>query len=646
MLQPSEEIKQKIDIVDLIREYVPIKPAGLNFRGACPFHREKTPSFMVSPEKQIWHCFGCGKGGDIFSFIMEIENVEFAEALRILAPKAGVVLRKQDPKLTSQKNRVSDIMELARRFYHKNLLENREAASAREYLKKRGIDDEIIEEWQIGYSPDSWDITINLLRKNGFRDEEIFAAGLSVKGNNRPGYYDRFRGRIMFPINETNGQTVGFSARVSPEKENSETMGKYINSPQTVIYDKSKILYGLDKAKPAIKKEDAVIIVEGQMDVITSHQFGYKNTVASSGTALTSDQVELLIKRYTKNFIFALDADSAGQTAVDRGVDTAKRIDYHEIDGEDSRGKKLKFIDPLLSNSINIKIIEIPAGKDPDESIRKNPGGWSEAIAKAKPIMEYYFDKETGGKDLEKVENKREVTRVLLGKIAKLADKIEQDFWLKKLAEKIDVAENILRETLYAHLKKTKKEIYSGQDKEIKAETKKNSREERISELTIALMLKFPALIEYGVNHCQIYYLVGDNNQLLYKNLLFYYNNIKDNNDLLDLEKGSFFDYFNFRGWLSEETGSDKNDLIMLPELLDKLSILGDSEFFELSIEQAKGEIIKYILNLKKNYLVCRMGELEKLIANYEKEKDTDMVKELLTEFKSLSDEIRDVNSN
>jgi DNA primase len=643
MLQPSDEIKQKIDIVDLIREYIPIKPAGLNFRGTCPFHREKTPSFMVSPEKQIWHCFGCGKGGDVFSFVMEIENVEFAEALRILAPKAGVVLKRQDPKASSQRDRLLDILELSRRYFHRVLLTENEAQPARVYLEKRGLDKDTIEEWQIGYSLNSWDSVLNFLRKNGFNDNEIFLAGMSIKGTSRPGFYDRFRGRIMFPINEINGNTVGFSARVSPDREAEEVMGKYINSPQTIIYDKSKILFGLDKAKHEIKKKDAVIIVEGQMDAITAHQFGYKNTVASSGTALSTDQVNLISKRYTKNLIFALDSDIAGQLAVDRGADTASRENYAEIVAEDSKGRTTKYIDPLLANNINIKIIAIPEGKDPDECIRKNFKEWQIAAENPIPIMQYHFEKILAGKDVDNVENKRQIAREFLGKIMRLADKIEADYWLKRLSEKIGISENILRETMQLNIKNDKNQ--SGKIVNNKRENEINlSREERLSELLLSLMIKYDSLLEFSITHFQPYYFIGQNIQILYKNLLFYYNNNNiSENFLYDVNGNKQFDFSNFRSWLDEE-GNKNNDITSNQiELLDKLALLGDSEFYDFEPEQAKIEAIKHISVLKKFYLLSRMNELEKLIDRYEKEKNSQAVEQLMGEFKILSDELNGV---
>src|SRR3989339_101343 len=296
-MQPSEEIKSRLDIVDVIRDYIQLQQAGSNFRAKCPFHSEKTPSFMVSPEKQIWHCFGCGKGGDVLEFVKEIEGINFAETLRLLAPKAGVELKKQNFQEISKRNRLLDILEMCSKYYNRFLTESKTAENARKYLTERGVDNKVIVEWGIGYSPEGWDNVYSPLRKKGFHDNEIFEAGMSLKRSGSSGYYDRFRGRIMFPINDVNGNIVAFTARVSPEKEAREKMGKYINSPQTDVYNKSKILFGLDKAKLEIKNQGYAIIVEGQMDAITAHKYGFKNVVASSGTALTDEQI-VLLKRF------------------------------------------------------------------------------------------------------------------------------------------------------------------------------------------------------------------------------------------------------------------------------------------------------------------------------------------------------------
>ncbi|PLX27327.1 DNA primase [Candidatus Parcubacteria bacterium] len=344
-MQPSEEIKQKIDIVDFLREYIQLTPAGMNFRARCPFHNEKTQSFMVSPDKQIWHCFGCGKGGDIFKFLMEMEGIDFVEALRVLAPKAGVQLRRQNPKVASERARLLDIMDISRRYFHKVLMESSSAKQAREYLTKRGLTESDLMEWQIGYSLDSWDGLLKVLKKQGYNETEIEKTGMIISNQQRRSYYDRFRARIMFPINDINGNVVAFSARVSPEKEATEQMGKYINSPQTVLYNKSNILFALDKAKREIKLKDQAIIVEGQMDAVSAHVNGYKNVIASSGTALTIDQLTIL-KRYSNNIALAFDTDEAGHMAADRGIREAMKLD------------------------MNIKVILVPEGKDPDDCIR------------------------------------------------------------------------------------------------------------------------------------------------------------------------------------------------------------------------------------------------------------------------------------
>jgi len=639
MLQPSEEIKSKLDIVEVIREYIPLKPAGINFRALCPFHREKTPSFMVSPEKQIFHCFGCGKGGDIFSFVMEMEGVSFVEALRILAQKAGVRLKRQDPKLASQRNRLLDILELATNYYHKALLESDQAESVRKYLTERELSEETISEWRIGYSLDSWDDVINLLKKKGFSENEIFLAGMSIKKEGTGRFYNRFRDRIMFPLTDINGAVAAFSARVNPASakasagkpgnENEFKLGKYINSPVTMVYDKSRILYGLDKARMAIKTSDLAVITEGQMDVITAHQHGYKNVIASSGTALTSEQVKL-IKRYTNNIALAFDMDQAGQVAVDRGIREAMQAE------------------------MNIKVVIMPAGKDPDECIRESSEEWETAVKNAPPMMEYYFSKIFADFNLEKVEDRREAAKKILLIISNLGNNIEQDFWLKKLSEKIDVAENLLRETLNKDIKSRQLRPRASGSASEAEETKgvkqiRQSREEMLSEILLAIILKFGELVNYIIDNITIDHLAGADNKLFYKNLIIYYNNISDSQAGQGRVK---IDYNEFKSWLENEfiitedskTHQETNSIgDSQLKLLDKLVLLGDKDFYDLDNEQAKNEVIKIIIILKKYYLMSRMKEIEKLIAQSEKEGDEGKVKELMEELKTLGDEMREV---
>lgn len=630
-MSQSEEIKSKLDIVDIIREYIPLKPAGINFRALCPFHREKTPSFMVSPDKQIWHCFGCSRGGDIFSFVMEIEGVNFVESLRTLASKAGVTLKRQDPKLTSKRNRLLDIMEIAANYYHKVLFDNKQAGKIREYLTKRSLTEETIEEWQIGYSPDSWDDLINLLKGKGFSENEVFLAGLSSKKEGSSRFYNRFRDRIMFPIFDTNGAIVAFSARVNPayaeasagkpENENGFKMGKYINSPATMIYDKSRVLFGLDKAKMNIRNNDLAIIVEGQMDVITAQQNGFKNVVAISGTALTVEQIGLL-KRYTNNITLAFDADVAGQIAADRGIREAMRAE------------------------MNIKVIVMPGYKDPDEYIRDNPDEWRKAVQSAKSIMQYYFDRIFPSLNLDKVEDKRQATKEILPILAKLGDKIEQDFWLRKLSEKIDVEENLLREILYDKYAKERQTRQGTSNAPEISSRPRRSREEMLSELLLALIIKFPNLIGYAINHIQVDQIISLDNKLIYKSLIIYYNNVIDSlASQSEIITDREINYKEFRHWLASQNlpSEGTNDNVQLA-LLDKLVLLADRDFYDMDIEQAKGEVSKVIITLKKYYLIHRMKEVEKIIAQSEKEGDEEKVHELMGELKMLSDEIREID--
>ncbi|MBI2459355.1 MAG: DNA primase, partial [Parcubacteria group bacterium] len=528
-MNQSDEIKAKLDIVDVIREYIQLKAAGLNFRANCPFHREKTPSFMVSPEKQIWHCFGCGKGGDAFSFVMEIEGLSFVEALRLLAKKAGVVLKKVNPALTSKRNALLDILELSAKYYHKVLTGSPAARAARQYLRERDLTDDTIEKWQIGYSPDTWDSLANFLISRGFAENEIFLAGLTVKKEKTSGFYDRFRGRIMFPLHDINGSVAGFTARVMPEKEAKEKMGKYINTPATMVYDKSKILFGLDKAKMAIKAEDAAVLVEGQMDAIMAEQNGFNNVIASSGTALTAEQVNL-IKRYSNNLFLSFDMDKAGDLAAERGIAQAMQAE------------------------MNIKVIEINGAKDPDQCIKANPDNWRQAVASAKPMMQYYFNKTFARLDLKDYEGQNQAEKILLPLIAKFGSKTEQDYWLKKLSQAIDAQENSLRERLNEIVKKQNQVNSSAKflneaPKELSR--LKPGREQMLSELLLALALRFPAHLEYIINHIGPDDLAGQANRLLYKNLIIYYNKLID---LWTRQGGNFelaINYLNLKEWLS-----------------------------------------------------------------------------------------------
>jgi len=301
---PIEEIKSKLDIAEVIGSYIKLTKAGINYKALCPFHGEKTPSLFVSPSRQIWHCFGCSEGHSIFDFVMKIEGIEFGDALRILAQKAGVELKPLKPELRTKRQRFYEICELAVKFYQKQLEKSLKGKEAKKYLLKRGINEESIEKWRLGWAPEAWQGLSDFLSSQGYSKQEIEKTGLAIKSE-KGSYFDRFRSRIMFPVFDLNSQVIGFGGRVlKKEKE----VSKYMNTPNSLLYDKSRILYGLDRSKVGIRKNDSCMLVEGYIDVILAHQANMENVVATSGTALTPFHLTIL-KRYSKNLSLAFDMD-------------------------------------------------------------------------------------------------------------------------------------------------------------------------------------------------------------------------------------------------------------------------------------------------------------------------------------------------
>lgn len=621
-MDQKDEIKQKIDIVDLIRDYIQVMPAGSNFRAKCPFHREKTPSFMISPDKQIYHCFGCGKGGDVFEFVKEMEGVDFVGAMKILAPKAGVVLKKFDPQKASEKERSLEIMEMCRRYYHRVLLESGEASSALAYLGGRGLEKSSLGEWQIGFSPGAaWDTVYRALRQKGFTDKEVLSSGMCIRHEQRGTFFDRFRGRIMFPINDVNGQTIAFTARVSPDKEETEQMGKYINSPQTFLYDKGKVLFALDKARLEIKAQDRAIIVEGQMDAITAHENGFGNVVASSGTALTRDQVAL-VKRYSKNICIAFDADDAGIQAAERGIREA------------------------VIAGLNITIAEISEGKDPDECIRKDPGLFRKSLDGALPVMEYFFKKALGGLDPRDVNSLNRAQSLVLPVISIIPNRIEQDFWIGRLAESLGASKQVIIDELKKVKARPAPNAPVAVPRKEPAPEESASRlspDENLGCLALALVLKFGELIEYAVQNLQIEQLSGEKNTAIYKSLINYYNNYISNSadGLREFTPGHFSE------WLKKEDDNIINEKeINQSDYVDRLVLLADKEYLNLDYTGAKNELIRLILELKKRYVKARMKEVEVMIKEAEEEKDDILADEMMAEYRSFAEELFDLQNN
>jgi DNA primase len=418
-----EEIKNRLNVLDIVGSYVKLTKTGVNYRGICPFHAEKGPSFFVSPARQMFHCFGCGAGGDIFEFVKKIEGIEFGDALRILANKAGIELRRENPQLRSERQRLYEICDLACSFFEKQLHSGVAwGKEAKDYLLKRGITEASIKKWRLGYSPDTWQGLSDFLVGRGYTREEIVKAGLAVtsdKGNNP---YDRFRGRIIFPIFDTNSQVIGFGARIFKDADKKET-AKYINTPQTMLYDKSNVLYGINNAKLSIRKNNQAVLTEGYTDAIMAQQAGFENTVAVSGTALTGRHLGLL-KRYSDNLLLSFDMDAAGDNATKRGINLAE------------------------SQGFNIKVIKSYAEKDPADIIKDDPKTWEEAVTNARPIMDYYFDSSFAKYDKTNPDGKKQIGKIILPAIKRLQNKIEQSHWVQKLAGMLQVSETSVLEEL------------------------------------------------------------------------------------------------------------------------------------------------------------------------------------------------------
>ncbi len=459
------DVKQKLDIVELVSEYVTLQKAGRNFKALCPFHSEKHASFFVFPEQQSWHCFGaCGTGGDIFSFVMKKEGVDFGQALRLLAERGGIILspREVSSKLEDEKKeKLFQINEAAAQYYHHLLLNTKAGEGARSYLARRKVAPEIIKDFRLGFSPDTWETLKNYLLDKAYTEKELAEVGLIIEKEEGVSY-DRFRNRLMFPICDIQGRVTGFGARVLDN-----SLPKYINSPQTAIYDKSSILYGVDKAKAAIRKKNLAIIVEGYMDVLTAHQHGWQNVVGSMGTSLTENQVGG-IKRLTKNITLALDADLAGEEATLRGEAI------------------------LAYSNAEANVILLPPGKDPDEVIREGPALWEKLVEQAIPILDFAFQSVIRKIDVNKAKDKSLAVQKLLPTIYKIKDPQQKFHYVEKLARALKIKTADL-EVALQKLKTAKKRLQSSEETE-QSRLARQLVSSPVEERCLALLLRYPEL--------------------------------------------------------------------------------------------------------------------------------------------------------
>jgi DNA primase len=426
-MSDADLIKEKIDIVELVGNYVELKKAGRNFKGLCPFHSEKSPSFFVSPDRQTWHCFGaCDEGGDAIAFYMKTEQVTFPEALKELAKKTGVKLENnfEHDKSWQEKNRLYEINHLASEYYHYLLTKHAIGKVAREYLASRAIDEKIMETFMLGYAPFGWRNLLPFLTKKGYTKEEIEKAGLIIQGSS--GWYDRFRKRLIFTLTDHRGHIVGFSGRVL-DKTTKEA--KYINSPETPLYHKSRLLYGLNITHEEIRKQDAVIICEGEFDMLSSFKNSISNIVAIKGTALTLEQLTIL-KRYTGTIFFALDMDVAGDRASHRSIELAEEMDF------------------------NIKVVTLTNGKDLDEALQNNVLEVKKAISSAQPVYDYILTSALKQFGSNEAVSKKNVASQVIPFYAKISNKIVQEHFIKRLAQELGVSEEAVIEQVRAEEKK------------------------------------------------------------------------------------------------------------------------------------------------------------------------------------------------
>ncbi len=585
MNSPVQKIKESLSIEEVVSSYIKLEPAGSNLKAKCPFHNEKTPSFFVSPARGSFYCFGCSASGDIFTFVEEFEGLDFKGALKLLALRAGVALEHYNQEEESEKEKLYRAMEEATKFFENNLKENKEVL---DYLKNRGLTEKSISDFRIGYISPDWRQLYSHLQKKGFTDTEMEKAGLIKK--TEKGYYDRFRGRVMFPIADSSGRIIAFSGRLFVDDGKS---AKYLNSPDTVIFNKFAVLYGLDKAKESIRKNNFSILVEGQMDLVLSHQAGYKNTVATSGTALSDATVSKenlvsnlgLIRRLSPNIVLAFDADNAGFNASNR----AGRI--------------------ALSLGMDVKVATIPDGLDPADLISGSgqnlgPDAWREVIKNSKHIIEFLLDKilKNSGTDARKVG--REVKDKLLPYIDALSSSIEKMHFIKKISDASSIPEGALQDDLKKveqELKYEKKEIEEAQES-----VSKMYRKDYILRKLLGIILWQKSLKKpQEENNTNVDIMLKEIAEIL---------NIKEDEVL-------------------EKTKEDKTDLIF------------EAEVFYTEDMNLEKDIRELLNNLHEESLKEELSKSMRELREFEEKKDKDKINRVLKEISEINNKIQDIKN-
>ncbi|MCX6732211.1 MAG: DNA primase [Candidatus Roizmanbacteria bacterium] len=572
-----EKLKERIDLVELIGSYVQLKKAGRNFKGICPFHQEKTPSFVVSPDRQLWRCFGsCGIGGDAIAFYMKYENLSFLEALTDLATRYGIVIEKMpvEDKIVHYKERLIKVNQVATDFYHYILTKSSIGKPALDYLKNRSISDKIIETFQLGYSPSSWDSLTRFLHTKKFENKELVDSGLCVQKQMGGSVYDRFRGRVMFPLKDHRGNTVGFSGRIL----SGDSEAKYVNTPETTLYHKRSMLFGLHLTKDAVKKENKIILVEGEFDVIMPFQQGVSAIAAIKGSALTTEQLQL-IKRYTNRVYLALDADKAGEEAIRRAIEVAEPMGFE------------------------LGVIVIDGGKDPDEAVRTNEIEFKKSLEHPIPVYDFLMQMFAKKYPPSDPFNKKQIGEEMAPFLYAITNPIVQSYYIKQLAKLLDVSEDAAGRVVRGY---RKRHLIRPNKQEV--QVKKPLRELVIQQFLLEQLLHAPSLTPYMT---EIQNIITDDvfTAPSYGKL---FTKLHEK-----AQEGGTFDINAFIKTLPAELAS----------VADELYLKASSD------EQSATNSIKHIaLEIKRNALRSKL----KNILNSASEADEEILKELQAQLKEL----------
>jgi DNA primase len=582
MNSPVQQIKERLSIEEIVSSYIKLERAGENFKARCPFHNEKTPSFFVSPGRGNYYCFGCAAKGDIFTFVEEFEGLDFKGALKILAERAGISLSEFSKEKEGEKERLYKVMEESTKFFENNLSGNSKVIS---YLKDRGLEDRIIKDFRVGFIKADWRDLYSHLTKNGFTDLEIEKAGLAKKTDK--GYYDRFRGRIMFPINDSSGRVIAFSGRIFEDDGKS---AKYLNSPDTPIFSKSSVLYGLDKAKESIRKNNFSILVEGQMDLVLSHQAGFKNTVATSGTALADSTVSKenvvsnlgLLRRLSSNIVLAFDADRAGFNASTR----AGKIG--------------------LSLGMDVKVVSMPDGIDPADLISKSGvGSWRTAIRNSKHIIEFLLEKVLNSYKEDTRKAGREIKEKVLPFVDAVESSIEKAHFIKKISDLSEIREQALMDDLAKiekEYKQEKEEIKKAKDVELKV-----FRKDYIERRLLGIILWQKSIL--GVSGTTLAVDID--------------NTLKELSNILNIKESEIL----------EKVEDKKEDLIF------------EAEVFYGGDIDLKKDVEELLLNFKEEYLKEKLFKKMQELRNFEAQKDLEKTNCVLKEINEINKDIQNIKN-